>query len=83
MVESHTRRAWQRRLLAAGFSAALMFTAGHPAYYAADQLAYGRLVRMEALPVIDGEVCLIPAAVQREERAGAIQRQRAGLPLGA
>ena len=82
MVESHARRAWRRRLLAAGFSAALMFTAGHPAYYAADRLAYGRLVRMEALPVVDGEVCLIPAAVQREERAATIQRQRAGLPLG-
>lgn len=82
MVESDPRRAWRRRLLAAGFSATLMFTAGHPAYYAADRLAYGRLVRIEALPVIDGEVCLIPAAVQREERAAAIQRQRTGLPLG-
>lgn len=82
MAESTPRRVWARRLLAAGFSAALMFTAGHPAYYAADRLAYGRLVRMEALPVIDGEVCLIPAAVQRGERAATIQRQRALLPLG-
>ena len=78
------RRKWLRPLLAAGLSAGLMLTAGNPSYYAASQFAHGRLVRIDQIPSMDGEMCLIPAAVQRAERAAAtMQRQRPGLPLGA
>ena len=70
MAELHAvRHKWLRRLLASAFSAGLMLTAGHPSYYAASQFAHGRLVRIDPIPTMDGEVCLIPAAVQRAERA--------------
>lgn len=85
MAESHpVPRKWLRPLLAGGFAAGLMLTAGHPSYYAASQFAHGRLVRVDPIPAMNGEVCLIPAAVQRAERAAATaQRPRPGLPLGA
>ena len=84
MADTHTtRRTWLRRLLALGFSTGLMVTAGHPSYYAADRLAYGRLVKMDPLPDFDGDVCLIPAAVQREERFAAFQRQRGQMEFGS
>jgi DNA-binding beta-propeller fold protein YncE len=85
MAELHpVRRKWVRGLLAGGFSVGLMLAAGHPSYYAANRFPNGRLVRMDPLPDMDAEVCLIPAAVQRAERAAAAaQRQRPGLPLGA
>src|SRR5215210_6339206 len=84
MLESHARRhKWFRRLLVAGFSAGLMLTAGHPSYYAAERFAYGRLVRVERLPDTSGDMCMIPAAVQRAERMSAFtQRRRGGIPLG-
>ena len=86
MAESHrVRRTWLRGLLVAGFSVGLMLISGHPSYYAAEsQFPHGRLVRMDALPPMDPEMCLIPAAVQRAERASAVvaQRQRGGLALG-
>jgi DNA-binding beta-propeller fold protein YncE len=85
MPESHPPvRIRFRCLLTAVFSVGLMLTAGHPSYYAAGQFAHGRLVRMDPIPELGGEVCLVPAAVQRAERAAmaAAQRQRPGLPLG-
>ena len=83
----NTRRRWSRRLLAGVFSAALMVTAGHPSYYAAERLAYGRLVRVDGLAGTNADtadMCMIPAAVQRAERMAAFtqQRRRAGLALG-
>ena len=66
---------------------AVMLTAGSPAYYAASQFfPHGRLVRIDPLPDISGEMCLIPAAEQRAamRAEAASQRQRATqLPLGA
>ena len=84
MTESRrVRRRWWRRPLAAAFSAALMFTAGHPSSYEAESLAYGRLVRYRGAARLDGDMCLIPAAVQRAERMAAYaQRRRGGLALG-
>jgi DNA-binding beta-propeller fold protein YncE len=91
MAESHrVRRTSLRGLLVAGLSVGLMLISGHPSYYAAEsQFPNGRLVRMEALPKLDREVCLIPAetqrAARRAENAAAIaaQRQRDGLPFGS
>lgn len=87
MAESHlVRRSWLRGLLVGAFAAGSMLISGHPSYYAAEsQFPHGRLVRMDALPKMDPEMCLIPAAVQRAEHASAVvaQRQRGGLPLGA
>jgi DNA-binding beta-propeller fold protein YncE len=41
------------------------------------------VARIDMLPEISGDVCLIPSAVQREEMRAAIQRRRAGaLPFG-
>ena len=83
MTESGATRRWWRRPLAAAFSAALMFTAGHPSSYEAETYAYGRLVRIEGLPDTSGDMCMIPAAVQRAERMAAYaQRRRGGLALG-
>src|SRR5215212_5913123 len=76
------RRRWIRRALAAGFSLGLMFTAGHPSYYAAERFAYGRLVRVEGLPDTSGDMCMIPAAVQRAERMAVIQQRRRAVALG-
>lgn len=83
MTESHAaRRIWLRRLAAGGLTAGLMLAGGHSSYYAAGPFAHGRLVRVDPLPDLEGAVCLVPAAVQRQERGGVRQRQRAGLPLG-
>jgi len=86
IAESHlVRRTWLRGLLVGAFSVGLMLISGHPSYHAAEsQFPNGRLVRMDALPKMDPEICLVPSAVQRAERASAIvaQRQREGLPFG-
>jgi 6-phosphogluconolactonase (cycloisomerase 2 family) len=74
-------RRWAHRLLAVGFSAGLMLTAGHPAYYAAESFPYGRLARVEPLPDTSGDMCLIPAAVQRAERMAAFTQQRRRNPI--
>jgi DNA-binding beta-propeller fold protein YncE len=80
--ETHSRRIWGRSILAIGLATGFVLTAGGPSYYAATRFAHGRLVRVDALPDLDAEVCLVPTAVQRAERAAAAQRPRQGLPLG-
>ena len=78
------RLEWLRPWTAGAFAVALLFASGHPSYDAASRFPNGRLVRMDPLPNMDAEVCLVPAAVQRAQRAAdSAQRQRAGLPLGA
>jgi hypothetical protein len=75
---------WLRPLVAGSFAASLMLASGHPSYYAASRFPHGRLIRIDPLPKMDPEVCFVPTAVQRAERAAdLVQRQRAGLPLGA
>jgi 6-phosphogluconolactonase (cycloisomerase 2 family) len=85
MADSHqmTRR-WPRLLVATGVTAGLMLSAGHTSNLAADRYAHGRLVKITPLPDLETtEVCLLPSAIQREERMAEYQRERAGLPLGS
>ena len=83
MPESHAvRPIWLRRLAAGWLTVGLMLAGGHSSYYAAAPFAHGRLIKVDPLPDMEGAVCLVPAAVQRQERGGVRQRQRAGLPLG-
>lgn len=83
MPESHAvRPIWLRRLAAGGLTVGLMLAGGHSSYYAAAPFAHGRLINVDPLPDLEGAVCLVPAAVQRQERGGVRQRQREGLPLG-
>lgn len=60
----------------------LILSPRQPSYLVDAQFApNGRLVKMEPLPDMDGEICLIPAAVQQAERIAARQSSRSGLPL--
>lgn len=68
---------WMRYALGAALFGAVMLTAGSPDYYAASQFApYGRLVRIDPLPEINGEMCLVPAAEQRAAMRAEFARQR-------
>jgi 6-phosphogluconolactonase (cycloisomerase 2 family) len=60
---------------------ALTILSGHS--YLAGESTHGRLVKYEPLPVINGEICLMPSEVIRAERAAARQRQRATLAFGS
>ncbi|MPY90912.1 MAG: beta-propeller fold lactonase family protein [Luteitalea sp.] len=84
MARAHrVGRTWLRLMVAGGVTAGVMLSAGHSPYYAAAPYTHGRLVKVEPLPNLDENmVCLLPAAVQRAERAAAVQQDRAGLPLG-
>jgi len=76
------RRKWLRFVVTGGLLTGVVLSPGQPSYFVAAKFApTGRLVKMEPLPSMDGEICLIPAAVQRAERAGAAQSYRTGLPL--
>jgi DNA-binding beta-propeller fold protein YncE len=77
-------RQWLRLVLGGGLTAVAMLTAGSPGYYAATQFSpHGRLVRIDPLPEMNGEICLIPSEVQRAEMRAVAQRRRAApLPLG-
>lgn len=76
------RRKWLRFVVAGGLLTGLILSPRQPAYFVAAKFApNGRLVKMEPLPVMDGGMCLIPAAMQRAERVAARQSSRAGLPL--
>ena len=75
-------RPWRRLLVAGGISAGVMFTAGHSSYSAATLYPHGRLVRVDPLPPMNPDMCLIPAAAQRAEMRAQMTRQRSGpLPL--
>lgn|SRR5687768_5298030 len=85
MPERHAPRGqWPRTLFGLALGTALTVTAGSPEYYAASQFApHGRIVKVEPLPDFNGEICLVPSAVQRAERRAMIQRSRnTALPLG-
>lgn len=76
-------RPWLRYGIGAALALGMVATAGQPAYYASSQYAqHGRLVKITPLPEFTAsEVCMTPAAVQRAERAAAVQMDRRGLPL--
>jgi DNA-binding beta-propeller fold protein YncE len=68
-------RAWLRLLVAGGVTAGLMLGAGHSSNYAAGPSGpQGRLVKWEPIPTLEGEICLVPAAVQRAERQAATRQ---------
>jgi DNA-binding beta-propeller fold protein YncE len=75
------RRRWRQAIIAGLVTTGFALSTGHPPNYAAGAFVNGRLVKMEALPDFESEVCMVPAAVQRAERA-AWQQRSAGLPLG-
>ena len=77
------RRRWLRLVVAGALMAGVILSPRQPSYFVDAGFApHGRLVKMERLPDMAGEVCLIPAAVQRVERAAGFgQSSRAGLPL--
>jgi DNA-binding beta-propeller fold protein YncE len=72
---------WRRALVTSAVAAGLLLSTGHPPNYAAGAFVNGRLVKMEALPDFESEICMVPSAVQRAERA-AWQQRSGGLPLG-
>lgn len=83
MAELHeSKPAWLRLIVAGALTTGLMLSAGHSLNLAADPFVHGRLVKVTPFPEMTGEICLIPAAVQRADRLADVQRERAGLPLG-